>query len=124
MRFQKNVTCKFGSECGREMCMFRHEVIEEVIEKNNMAADQSDILEVNEDDENDIPNRTFDNPSQADKSSSDNLFRCEICDFASSMQDIIESHKELIHNTCTKCDSSFTTQKKLKNHIKNIHSDK
>ena len=55
--------CKFDSECERQMCIFRHEVIED---------------ETN-DHEKDIPNRTFYNPSQVDKSSSIEFLRCEIC---------------------------------------------
>ena len=76
--------CKFDSECERQMCIFRHEVIEEVIKKNDMTVDQSDTLDVDDEDEtndheNDIPNRTFYNPSQVDKSSSIEFLRCEIC---------------------------------------------
>ena len=76
--------CKFDSECERQMCIFRHEVIEEVIKKNDMTVDQSDTLDVDDEDETndhekDIPNRTFYNPSQVDKSSSIEFLRCEIC---------------------------------------------
>ena len=118
--------CKFGFECDREMCMFRHGVVEEVTEKNIETADQSEILDVDDEEEtnveNESSNKTFNNPSQADKSDkSDELFRCEICDFASVMKSTIENHKELLHNLCTKCGSSFTSQKKLKSHIKNYH---
>ena len=86
------------------------------------------ILEEEGDETNDhereISNRTFNNPSQIDKSSSDEVFRCEICDFASAMTEIIDNHKELIHNWCIQCDTSFSSQKKLKTHIKNLHGDK
>ena len=123
--------CKFSIECERQMCMFRHDIFEEIIEKNVVNADQSEILDVNDEDEDEtidheseISNKTFNNPSQVDKSSSDKLFKCEICDFASAMKDTIENHKELIHNWCTQCDASFSSQKKLKCHIKNLHCDK
>ena len=121
--------CKFGIECERNMCMFRHTVVEEVTEKNVETAGQSDILDVDEEDETndeqEMSNRSFDNPSQTEKSDkTDELFRCDICDFASAMKNIIENHKELLHNVCTKCNSSFASQKKLKSHIKNSHSEK
>ena len=79
--------------------MFRHETVEEIIENNFATADQSKILDVDEEDvttdENEISNKTFNNPSQDEKSDkSDEIFRCEIGDFASAMRDIIENHKE------------------------------
>ena len=93
------------------------------------ANDASKIVDVNEEDEthdleNKISNRTFRNPSQVDKYCSDTLFRCEICDFASARKDTIENHKELIHNWCPQCLSSFTNQNKLKSNIRNIHCGK
>ena len=73
--------------------MFRHDVIEEVIERNVGTADQSNILDVDEEDvKNDdigILNTTFNNPSQIEKSSSDEVFRCEIYDFASAITYIL-----------------------------------
>ena len=89
-------------------------MIEEVIVKNVETADQSEILDVDEEDvtndEKEISNRTFNNPSQGDKSdNSDELFRCEICDFASAMKDTIENHKELLHSWCKQCDASFSS---------------
>ena len=64
--------------------MFRHDVTEEIIDKNVVTPDQ--ILEEGDetnDHESEIYNRTFNNPSQIDKSSSDGVLRWEICDFAS-----------------------------------------
>ena len=89
--------------------MFRHDVIEEVIERNVGTADQSNILYVDEEDvKNDdigILNTTFNNPSQVDKfDNSDELFRCGICDFA--MKNKIENPKEVLHSCCTPCDMS------------------
>ena len=66
---------------------------------------------------------TFMNPSQFDKTSKSSMFKCEKCDFAASKQDIIENHKELIHNWCPVCFSNFNNQKNLKKHIKNAHND-
>ena len=137
--------CKDGKKCERDMCMFRHEVqddieinpekinvneecVSELVEKNDATADQSDFVDVDEVDEtkagNEISNRTFNNPSQVENITSDELFKCEICDFASARQKIIEDHKELFHNWCPRCYSSFDSQRKLKSHVKNDHSDK
>ena len=107
--------------------MFRHPINDDIDtkndEKNDTTADQIDIFYVDEvdetiDHENEISNRTFDNPSQVDKYSSDDLFKCEMCDFASARQEIIENHKELLHNWCAVCFSCFDSQKKLKSHVK------
>ena len=46
--------CKFGFKCEREMCMFRHGVVEEVTEKNIETADQSEILDVDEEEETNV----------------------------------------------------------------------
>ena len=74
----------------------------------------SKISDVDEEDltkeENEISHRTFDNPFQVDKpDKSDELFRCEICDFASAMKNIIENHKELLHSWCKQCEASFSS---------------
>ena len=118
--------CKFENGCDRQLCMFRHEDVEEVLEENVKNLDQSELLNVDEEDatidDTEFSNKTFNNPSQVDKG--DGLFRCEFCDFASAMKDIIVNHKELLHNFCTECDETFTSQKKLKTHLKNHHKDK
>ena len=67
------------------MCIFRHDVVEETIVKNVVTAVQMDILHVDEEDETieyENTNRTFNNPYQSDKPSSDDRFIYEICDFA------------------------------------------
>ena len=92
-----------------------------VIHRKSVVVDEEDERNYHE---NEISNRTFNSPSQIDKSSSDEVFRCEICDFASAMTEIIENNKELIHHLCIQCDASFTSQKKQKTHIKNLHCDK
>ena len=65
-----------------------------------------------------IANETFINLSQIDKNHSYHLFICEICDFASARKDTMENHKELIHNWCPQCFSSFEKKNKLKKHLK------
>ena len=100
------------------------------LNKDVVTADDIDIIDVDEEDEvneaddqeDEMSDRTFVNPSQSDKS--EELFKCEICDFASARKEIIENHKELIHNWCPQCYSSFTTQNKLRIHIKKIHIKK
>ena len=74
--------------------------------------------------EDDKSNATFMNPSQIDELLSDNMFKCEICDFTSSSKNFIIDHKEEIHNWCRKCYSSFKSKEKLKNHIKKKHTEK
>ena len=91
-----------------------------VIHRKSVVVDEEDERNYHE---NEISNRTFNNPSQIDKSSCDEVFRCEICDFASAMTDIIDNQKELIQNWCIQCDTSFSSQKKLKTHIKNLYGD-
>ena len=108
--------CKYGSMCDRNYCMFKHETnAEEKLENIHVDKDTNpngisenefenevieDILSVDEasDAQNERPtqyfekaNMTFTNPSQVDKSSSDGLFKCDKCGFASSRKDIIEN---------------------------------
>ena len=59
-----------------------------LVEKNVKTPDQSEIFDVDEEDytigyENEISNKTFNNSSQVDNAS-DDLFKCEICDFSSA----------------------------------------
>ena len=132
--------CKYGKICERNYCMFKHDYngddngddimpdnddVIENIECEDSEDEESEILNVNDvdettDHENEIPNRTFINPSQCDKDSSGELFKCEMCDFASARNDTIKNHKEVIHNWCPHCYSSFNSQKILKNHMKDI----
>ena len=120
--------CRYSKNCERDMCMFRHPKEDDTETKNDETVEQSEILDVDDEDKTtdhqiELPNMTFNNPSQIDKYSSDTLFKCETCGFASSRQEIIENHKELLHNWCAKCYSTFDSQKKLKSHIKDIHTD-
>jgi hypothetical protein len=87
--------CQFGIECKRKMCLFRHGAANEIIKKNVETADASGILDVGEEDEtnceNQISTRTFNSPSQTDKTDK-LLIKCETCDFSSAMTSIIENH--------------------------------
>jgi hypothetical protein len=162
--------CKYGDECERTLCMFRHENTdnkvsvselnknaddgkvnhcdEVVIDNPNEATEEKNINEeenenetetVNEEqlskiinvDENDelddqenmVTNSTFINPSQFEHSSRGTFFKCDICDFVTARQTFIKDHKELTHNWCSLCFSSFKTQEKMKKHVQDLHSD-
>ena len=120
--------CKYGMECERLLCMFKHEfnpesitiMTEEIVE---------DILTVDEpsetiDHDNVNFNSTFTNPSQVDKISNEEKFKCEKCDFAFARKSDINNHKMTNHNWCSKCYSSFDTQENLQNHIQSMHKKK
>ena len=116
--------------CERNYCMFKHEH-EETNEKNESESEllEEEIVTFDDQSEHDESmnledsNMTFSNPSQANKTSNDDLFKCDKCDFASARKDIIDNHKELLHNWCSICLLNFANQKNLKNHVRNEHSD-
>ena len=56
-------------------------------------------------------NSTFINPSQADKISKEEMFKCDMCHFASARICDIKDQKESDHNLCSKCISSFDNKK-------------
>jgi hypothetical protein len=125
----KEEDCIDSSECDEEdEIAVNKDSVRDVLENNVMTADDTvEILDVDDEDETDeieFSNRTFNNPSQVDKNFHKEFLKCEICDFASARKDTIEYHKELIHNWCPQCFSSFNSQNKLISHIKNIHCDK
>ena len=80
--------CRYGRLCERMFCMFKHEcedldnseIIEDEIVKNDEAINIVDVddVSVTDDSVNDQehPNKTFMNPSQADKSSISEQFKC------------------------------------------------
>ena len=68
--------CKYGKQCERLFCMFKHEFS---IKWNNVNS-----------------NSTFINTSQDDKSSKEELFMCDMCDFASARKVNIKDHKSTI----------------------------
>jgi hypothetical protein len=149
---QEAKICKYGMLCERMYCMFRHEFdvnsehvnvlediqnddmlihensVTEVIEKEIVDEEVSNIVDVDDIDdmeqETDIPNNTFLNPSQDDKLPSGKLLKCELCDFASARKICMNDHKETNHNWCSTCYSSFSSQDNLKKHIKKKHSEK
>ena len=136
--------CKYGKLCERMYCMFKHEsetknVMDDVEETNESVTEVIEEAIVPEDEatkiididdledmeyQNDLPNTTFHNPSQEDKPVGAKQFKCKMCDFTSSSKIIINDHKEEIHNWCSTCFSSFSSQENLKNHTKTKHSEK
>ena len=59
--------------------------------------------------------KTFQNPSQVDKSPSDFLFKCEKCekcDFALVTSTDLVSHNEEKHNWCSFCSSRYHSPQK------------
>ena len=132
--------CKYGALCERMMCMFRHELDDVISEKVETAEKEQgksdnpiDIIDVEEQEESindesitieDISNNTFLNPSQANKVSDSEMFKCEKCNFHSSTKVRFIIHKESYHNWCPKCYSTFRDQDKLRNHSKTTHSKK
>ena len=104
--------------------------VTDILEEENVTKDATlnmvDIIDVQDDTENEnyLSNSTFLNPSQTDEPPGDKIFKCEICDFATSSKKFIIDHKEEIHNWCSKCYSSFKNQEKLKNHTQKKHAEK
>ena len=83
----------------------------ENIEVNTIVnIDEPDDVELN----NEIPNCTFVNPSQADQNWNDPSFKCDKCDFSSERKTILNDHKVVIHNWCSVCYSNFSNQENLK----------
>ena len=84
-----------------------------------------EIIDVDEQEEfikqeNETSERTFINPSQDDEISNDQMKKCEMCDFASARKTELLTHKELRHNWCHICFSSFIFKESLKNHFKKM----
>ena len=119
------------------MCMFRHELdnvdtsetVETVVKEK--SDNPIDIIDVEEQEESvndesihveDISNNTFLNPSQTDKVSGSEMFKCEKCNFHSSTKFRFIIHKESYHNWCPKCYSTFRDQDDVRNHTKTTHN--
>ena len=73
-----------------------------------IRTDAHETVNVYEPDESeDCANRTFQNPSQFDKISSDENFQCDWCDLISERKRIMEKHKELNKIWCSLCSDSW-----------------
>ena len=135
--------CRYGAMCERNYCMFKHdqndiETVESEKDKEEdfnfqttvNVEDVSKIVEVDNDDETEeifeqdyeLSNTTFVNPSQDEPISSNAIFGCDNCDFKAATKDILRNHKQTNHNWCCICYSSFKNQDKLKTHIKDLHT--
>ena len=119
--------CKFGGLCERILCMFEHGDGAEanVIDVNEEeSVTREEIIDVDEQEEfmeqeNETSERTFINPSQDDKVSSDEMIKCEMCDFASARKTELMTHKEL-----DIIGAIYVFQESLKNHFKKMHNNK
>ena len=135
--------CRYGALCERNYCMFKHdqndiETVESEKDKEEdfnfettvNVEDVSKIVDVDNDDETEeifeqdyeLSNTTFVNPSQDEPISSNAIFGCDNCDFKAATKDILRNHKQTNHNWCCICYSSFKNQDKLKTHIKDLHT--
>jgi hypothetical protein len=120
--------CRYGALCDGLMCMFRHEyddvetseTFEKELEKTDKPIEIVDVEEQDESQNNesviieDNPNKTFINPSQADRVLDSEMFKCEKCNFHSSTRFRLIIHKESYHNWCPTCYSTFKDQEELK----------
>ena len=125
--------CKYGMQCERLLCMFKHECnLDNILAEENVE----DVVTVDESSESIVDNEeminhdnvnfncTFNNPSQVNKIANYQMFKCDKCDYAPASKGEISDHKELNHNWCSKCFSNFNNQENLQNHIKTKHSKK
>jgi hypothetical protein len=94
----------------------------DVIDVSEAKTDQSDDEEEIENNLDEInANKTFHNPSQEDKSPSEDVFTCEKCDFKAATKTDLVKHKKEVHYWCELCFSSFNSRKRIKNHIIKNH---
>ena len=100
--------CKYGRDCDRNYCMFKHE-------DNGDDKGENETFYC----ETQNTNSTFINPSKEMKITVKKALKCETCDFTTRRQSFIMEHKEEKHNWCSQCYSSVNRQKRLKNMLKN-----
>ena len=104
--------------CECDLCIYKHrkqqespEIIEsdfyhnDVIDISDAKSDTDDAEEefnssISELYVNRSAKRTFHNPSQVEKSPSQNIFKCEKCDFAAAIKTDLVNHNEEEHNWC------------------------
>ena len=133
--------CRYGEMCERELCMYRHGKIQEISERMHSPSDHDNVIDVSdaisdsgdveEETEHDLDEmneneKTFNNPSQENKTPSENIYKykCERCDFKAATKNDFDSHKKEVHNWCTICFSSFSSQERLKKHSIKKHKSK
>ena len=142
--------CKYGEQCERILCMFKHAHDPEVHEKEMLTVDnkiEKNVIHLDEEKTRtpeitvidvhveDIV--TVDDAMDTDMMENDDeqdtnileteflneeLVKCKICDFASARKSDLKDHKTTIHNWCFICFSSFNSRQHLKNHFKRAHS--
>ena len=88
-----------------------------------MIEQEVDIVVVDNDvieEIDDTANKTFVNPSQ---DLSEQMFKCENCEYEAARKSDVLQHKIASHNWCSFCYCSFVTQERLKLHISKRHSN-
>ena len=79
-------------------------------------------------DEDNLIDRTFLNPSQSDDSDSGTtsakIVQCYLCTFKTSITTDLSVHQEKTHNWCLMCDKVFPNKKLFKSHNYKVHSKK
>ena len=145
---EDSTLCKYGSLCERNLCMFKHESVHEVTEKESDDSDkrsQTNLVDVHDEETVDIGNAMIENEMSvveemiqtielSEPIEQDNLnlafldsnplcFKCKMCDFAFARKSELRNHKKRIHNWCFICFSSFLCQENLKDHFIQLHSE-
>ena len=92
------------------------------VENISASAVDEEVVVIEEINENDNANTTFNNPSQLEDESDEELIKCDKCDYRTGQNIYLLNHKEEIHNWCVFCFTTFTTQEKLKNHTETKHN--
>ena len=120
--------CRYGVLCERNNCMYKHgdDKCDNIDVSDNIdqeiVNDVDATVNVLEPDESEnCANRTFQNPSQFDKNSSDDMFQCDWCDFVSERKGNLEKHQEISKIWCPFCSDSWGCEYNLKTHIEIEH---
>ena len=95
--------------------MYKHD--DEKCERELINYETVNVLEPDESEE--FANKTFQNPSQFDKS--DEKFQCDWCDLISERKSIMEKHQELSKIWCSLCSDSWGCEDNLRSHIEMEH---
>ena len=95
--------------------MYKHD--DEKCERELINYETVNVLEPDKSEE--FANKTFQNPSQFDKS--DEKFQCDWCDLISERKSIMEKHQELRKIWCSLCSDSWGCGDNLRRHIEMEH---
>ena len=96
-------------------------IIDAVETISESGVDEEDFVNEDSEDEINVNEKTFNNPSQTDNKLSEQTFKCEKCDFKAERKFDLNNHKEENHYWCSFCFSSYKSKEILKQHIKTKH---